>query len=151
MFGIAEIQSYLAQLYRNAKLAVVPYGYPLSFTGITTTIPGSQQLSIQANADFLLLRISHRANTGAVQNVGNKTAPHLRMLVTDSGSGEQFTSAAVDLENYSSNDAKIRDLPYPRLIAGKSSLNIAITSWAPAPETYAVDILFEGLQIRVYN
>ena len=151
MFGIAEIQSFLAMTYRNAKLGVVPYGYTLSFVGITTTIPGSQQLSIQANADFLLLRISHRANVGAVQNVGNKTAPHLRMLVTDSGSGEQFTSAPVDLELISSNDAKMRDLPFPRLITGKSSLNIAISSWAPTPETYAVDILFEGLQVRVYN
>jgi len=55
----------------------------------------------------------------AAQNVSTKTAPLVRMLVTDSGSNEQFTNVAVDLENYSTNGNIINSLTYPRIISGR--------------------------------
>lgn len=150
MFSISDLQMFLAQLYGGRQLTVSPYGYSLSFIGLAQNTSATQQLSIQANADFILTRLSHRASIGTAQTVTNKTAPFIRALIVDSGTGDQFTSSAVDLENISSNDAKLRVVPYPRVIQGKSSLSITLTNWSPVAETYAVDILFEGMQVRLY-
>ena len=74
----------------------------------------------------------------------------MRMLVTDSGSNEQFTNVAVDLENYSTNGNIINALAYPRIISGRSSLTIALTSYE-ASNTLNIDIMLEGVLVRAYS
>lgn len=155
MFSLTEIQAFLAQLYGGRTgvipaMTVSPYAYNLSFTGLAQGTTQQQQLSIQANADFILTRINHRASIGAAQTVSSKTAPFIRALIVDSGTGDQFSSAAFDLENMSTNDGKMRELTYPRVIQGKSALSVSLTNWAPTAETYAVDLLFGGFQVRLY-
>lgn len=84
--------------------------------------------------------------------MGNKTAPYVRALITDSGSNEQFSAAAVDLETLSSNDAKMRPLPYPRVISGRSTLSVQVTNYAPTAETYTtLDIVLSGVLVRAYQ
>jgi hypothetical protein len=70
-------------------------------------------------------------------------------LVTDSGSNEQFTNAPVDIENYSTNGNIINDLPYPRIISGRSSLTIAVTNY-DAAQTYNLDVSIEGVLVRAF-
>ena len=106
-------------------------------------------INIAANADFVLLGIHHRAQIGAAQNTSTKTAPFVRALITDSGSNEQFTAQAVDLENYSTNGQIVNNLAYPRIIAGRSTLNISVTNYAPTAETYtSLDVMLEGVLVR---
>lgn len=147
-----EIEAFAARFYKDRTLLITPYGYTLTFTGMTAALQSTQQLAIAANADFMLLSIRHRANSAALQTIANKTAPFARMLVTDSGTNEQFTNAAVDLENYSTNGVQGQGLlPYPRMIAGRSSLSVSLTMYAPAAETAAIDIFFDGVLIRALN
>ncbi len=154
-YTISELKSHVAQLYSdklkpNQTIFLEPFGYSMSvaaFVGATGAV--SNQINIQANADFLCLGISHRAQIAAAQNVSTKTAPFVRILVTDNGSGKQWTNSAVDLENYSSNDGKIRLLDYPRLVGGRSSLTVALAGWAGAAETYSIDVFFSGLNVWI--
>lgn len=147
-----DIEGFVSRFYPEKSLLLVPYGYTASFTGLTAALSSTQQLNITGNADFMLLGLRHRASVAATnQTINTKTAPFARCLITDSGTNEQFTNAAVDLENYSSNGVGERRLSYPRMIAGRSSLNISVTMYAPAAETVALDIFFDGILVRAFN
>jgi len=147
-----DIESFAARFYPGRSLLFSPYGYTVTFTAMTAALSSTQQLNIAANADFMLLGLRHRASVAATnQTINTKTAPFGRVLITDSGSNEQFTNAAVDLENYSTNGVGERRLPYPRMLAGRSSLQITLTMYAPAAETVLLDLFFDGVLIRAFN
>jgi hypothetical protein len=150
-FSIGEIEAFASKFYAGRALLLTPYGYNLTFSGLAASASASQTLNIAANADFIALTVHHRANVAAAaQNVSTKTAPLVRMLVTDSGSNEQFTNSAVDLENYSTNGNIINTLPYPRIISGRSTLTVTLTNF-DAASTYNIDVFFEGVLVRAYS
>jgi hypothetical protein len=150
-FSIGEIEAFASKFYAGRALLLTPYGYNLTFSGLAAGASASQTLNIAANADFIALVVHHRANVAAAaQNVSTKTAPLVRMLVTDSGSNEQFTNSAVDLENYSTNGNIINTLPYPRIISGRSTLTVTLTNF-DAASTYNIDVFFEGVLVRAYS
>lgn len=155
-YSIQDIEAFAARFYPGKNLLITPYGYTVSFLALATQITATAQLNIAANADFMLLGIRHRAALVATQTVSTKVAPFVRVLVTDSGSNEQFTSAAVDLENYSTNGVGEKRLSYPRIVAGRSSLTVQVTNYSSASigvaETYGnIDIFFDGVLIRAFQ
>jgi len=152
-YNATDIEAFVARFYQGRSMSIVPYGYNLTFLALAQNGVATQTLNITANADFMLLALRHRANISAAQQTATKTAPFVRCLITDSGSNEQFTNAAVDLENYSSNGQGVsRDLRYPRIISGRSTLTVQMTNFAPTAETYAVlDLFLEGVLIRAYQ
>jgi hypothetical protein len=144
-----DLRAFINEVYAGKAVDVRPYGYTLTFLALAQNASATQQLSITANADFVLTDVYHRAQIGAAQTTSTKTAPFVRMLVTDSGSNEQFTNSATDLENYSTNGNDSRLLPYPRWIGGRSSLTVTLTNYAPTAETYtSIDVYFEGVLVR---
>jgi hypothetical protein len=150
-YGIGEIEAYASKFYQGRPLLLTPYGYNLTFSSLTAGASASQTLNITANADFIMVGLHHRANIAyASQTVSNKTAPLARILITDSGSNEQFTNAAVDLENYSTNGNIINLFPYPRIISGRSTLTVQVTSYE-ASATLNLDVFFEGVLVRAYT
>ena len=149
--SIGDIEAYASKFYQGRPLLLVPYGYNLTFSSLAAGTSSTQTLNITANADFIFLNMHHRANVAAAgQTVSNKTAPLTRILITDSGSNEQFTNVAVDLENYSTNGNIVNTLPYPRIISGRSTLTIALTSYE-ASQTLNIDLFLEGVLVRAYN
>ena len=94
----------------------------------------------------------HRATSSAFagQTVSTKVAPLARILITDSGTNEQFTNAAVDLENYSTNGNIVNDLPYPRIVSGRSTLTVQLTSYE-ASATINIDLSLEGVLVRAFT
>lgn len=151
-YGPLELQAFAAQFYGGKKLTMVPFAYTAVFAPLASGATLAQIVTIAANADFMLLAIHHRATiAAAAQTVTTKVAPCARLLITDTGSSEQFTNVAVDLENYSQNDAKPNALPFPRLIAGLTSLNVQITSYSAAEIYNPIEIYLEGIRIRVLD
>lgn len=155
-YGLLNIEAFASKFYRNAdgsprQLVLTPYGYPVTFLAVAPAVPQVQQINIAANADFILLAFHHRASIGAAQAVSTKVAPFCNLLITDNGTGEQYTNVGVDLENYSSNGSFLQELSYPRIIAGKSSLQIQVTNTATFDETYdTLQLFLEGVQVRAY-
>lgn len=152
MNGFSELESFIARFYPGRKLLITPYAYTTTFLALAQGASASNIINIAASADFVLLSFQHRAQIAAAQNVGNKTAPFVRMLVTDSGSNEQYTNSAVDLENYSTNGGYKNALHYPRIISGRTALTVAVTNYAPTAETYTtLDITLRGVLVRTYS
>ena len=150
--SFTDLESFISRFYPGKKLLITPYAYTTTFAALAQNASASNVIAIAANADFVLLGFNHRAQIGAAQQVTTKTAPFVRMLVTDSGSNEQYTSGAVDLENYSSNGGYENSLPYPRIVSGRTALTVQVTNYAPTAETYTtLDIMLEGVLVRAYQ
>lgn len=146
-----EIETFASKFYQGRPLLLTPYGYNLTFSSLAAAASATQTLNIAANADFIVTGIHHRATVAAAaQTVSNKSAPLARILITDSGSNEQFTNSAVDLENYSTNGNIINKFDYPRIISGRSTLTVQLTSYE-ASQTLNIDIYFEGVLVRAYT
>ena len=150
-YGIADIEAYASKFYQGRPLLLTPYAYVLTFSSLTAGSSQTQTLSITANADFIFLQMHHHANVAsAAQTVASKTAPLATILVTDSGTNEQFTNAAVDLESYSTNGNIINNLPYPRIVSGRSTLTVQLTSYE-ATNTLNVYLSFDGVLVRAFT
>jgi hypothetical protein len=157
MRGFLEIQEWIKQLWAAnnrpySQLIIEPFGYPLTFSGLAA-VGGNTTLgfSVNANADFVLMRVNYHANTGAVQNVGNKTVAQIRVQCVDAGSARPFWNSAIDIENFASNEYPDRFLPYPRVISANSAISVQLTGTGAAAETYAGEIFFEGVSVREFG
>ena len=132
-----------------------PYSYTASFAGLTTTtaatLQQTQNITINADADFLLLAYYYHAVIAAVQTQNTKPIAIARCLIVDTGSGSQFMSAPVDLENLcGGNQNGNNQLPYPRYVSGRSALAVTLTGYGSTAETYvALDFTMRGVQCRV--
>jgi len=150
-YSYSEIETFASKFYQGRPLLLVPYAYNVTFSSLAAGASATQTVNISANADFIVTGLHHRANVAAAgQNVSTKVAPLARILVTDSGSNEQFTNSAVDLENYSTNGNIINKFDYPRIVSGRSTLTVQLTSYE-ASQTLNVDIVFEGVLVRAYT
>lgn len=150
-YSYAEIETFASKFYQGRPLLLTPYAYNLTFSALAAGASATQTVNIAANADFIITGLHHRANVAAAaQTVSNKTAPLARILITDSGSNEQFTNSAIDLENYSTNGNIINKLDYPRIVSGRSTLTVQLTSFE-ATNTLNIDVVFEGVLVRAYT
>jgi hypothetical protein len=148
-YSVMEIETFLGRIYGSRSMVVTPYVYNVTFLALAQNATQTQVLNIAANADFCLLRLSHRAQIGAAQTISTKTAPYVRLLVIDSGSNEQYSNVAIDLENLSSNGFNDQVLDYPRLVSGRSALTLQATNYAPTAEIYTtVDVALSGVLCR---
>jgi len=152
-FSISDLEQFASRFYGGRPLLLVPYAYNTTFTTLTAGATQTATVNITANADFILTTFHHRSSLalGTAQTVSTKNAPYVRMTVTDSGTNEQFTNAAVDLENYSTNGNIINQLPYPRIISGRSTLTIQVTNYDSTNTVASLDIMMEGVLVRAYT
>jgi hypothetical protein len=154
-FSISDLEQFASRFYGGRPLLLVPYAYNLSFTTLTFGTTQSAVVNITANADFILTQFHHRASVdlAVAQTANNKSCPYVRILVTDSGTNEQFTNAAVDLENYSTNANIVNLLDYPRIVSGRSTLTVQVTNYGTAAATTLanLDIMLNGVLVRAYS
>lgn len=153
MHSISELETFAARFYPpGTRLLLIPYGYPVTFSAVAAAGTQTQTLAITANADFIHTATAFRATiAGAVVTVSTIGAPQWRLLITDSGTNEQFTSAQMDLSNFASKgNAFSEDHPYPRIISGRSTLTLQVTSYEAA-QAYSVDLALLGVLVRVLS
>lgn len=153
-YSTIDIEAFVARFYPGKRVLITPYVYPAIFAALTQGLTLTTAVQIAANADFVFMGCRHRAVVGTVvgQNVSTKPAPMVRMLITDSGTSENYTQGAVDLELYSTNDSKVINLPYPRIVSGRSALTVQVTNFAPAAETYStLEVDLVGVLVRAYT
>lgn len=154
-FGISEIEQFASRFYGGRPLLLTPYAYITTYTALNFGTSQTNIINITANADFIATQFHHRAvvDTSVAQNVSTKFAPYVTILVTDSGTNEQFTNAAVDIENYSTNGNIINLLEYPRIISGRSTLTVQATNFGTAAATNCarLEVQIHGVLVRAYT
>lgn len=148
----SELEAFISRFYEGRRVLITPYGYSATFAAVTQNATQTQNINIAANADFIFIGMRHRMWLAAAgQTVSTKNTPIGRVLLIDSGSNEQFTQQAVQLDNFSTNDAKVLELPYPRILAGRTTLTVQYTNNSPAAESQNIEIFLNGVQVRAYS
>lgn len=151
MNNFEQVMAFVRQVYgADRRLTVVPYGYTVQFGAVAAGATLTRTLSITANADFVHLRTSYHGVVGTTAQL-NATVPVplARLLITDSGTNEQFTNGPVDLTNYGTkNEDREVDHTFPRIVAGRSSLALVLTSYDSASYS-ALDVFLDGVLVRV--
>jgi hypothetical protein len=147
----AQLEAYAGRFYGGRPLLITPYAYTVTFSSLAPAATSSSVINIAANADFIVTEFHARSNVGgAAQTISNMTAPMIRVLVTDSGSNEQFTQSAVDIITYTTVGNFSNELPYPRIVSGRSTLTVQLTNYSGS-ETYNVDFVASGVLVRAYS
>jgi hypothetical protein len=149
------LKQYIESIYPpGLKKWIVPYSYTVTFTALAAAGNAIQTLTMQANADFVHTRIGFKANVAAAaQTSSTIVVPQVRLLITDTGTNEQYSNAQVDLSTLATAGIgmpTITELPYPRFVAGRSSLLLNMTSYEAA-NTLNVDVVLTGVLVRAYN
>lgn len=114
---------------------------------IAPAVPLTQNISIQADADFEVLKLTFSTDVaGAAQTVANGAIPNATILITDSGSGRQLMNVAVPLISLFGNGFEPFILPTPRVFSARSNIQIVITS-TEAANTNNISLNFIGNKI----
>jgi hypothetical protein len=145
------LDSFIRSIYRERQVIATPYGYPVVFNStIAASGNDTQSLSITANADFILTRIAFKAYAAASLAAGTTVfIPNVRLLITDQGSNEQYTSSAVDLSSYGYNALQTpKNLPYPRFVSGRTALTLQVSNADTAASVFGLNVTLEGMLIR---
>lgn len=152
-YSIADLESYISRFYQGRPLLITPYAYNLTYTAsqLAAGATFSQVINIAANADFVATGFHYRsfATTATSQTNATEDQPFIRILVTDSGSNEQFTNSAIDITNYATGQNFKQPLPYPRIVSGRSSLTVQLTNYS-SNTPYGIDVSIEGVLVRAY-
>ena len=152
-YSIADLESYISRFYQGRPLLITPYAYNLTYTAaqLTAGATVSQVINIAANADFVATMVSYRsfATTATSQTNASDDLPFVRILITDSGSNEQFTNSAVDITNYGTGHNYLQSLPYPRIVSGRSTLTVQASNYS-TNTAYGLDLAVSGVLVRAY-
>ena len=137
----------------DAKISIQPYAYALSFEAVAAGAAPVQTLQIAANADFVLTSPRFRAVVDAVGPLADSPNPLVRVLLTDTGSQEQFMSQLVDINTFFGKiDRAEYTLMYPRVISGRSGLQVQLQNYSNilgTPTAYLrIELTFAGVLVR---
>lgn len=154
---IEALKAYIDSVYperqgQPAHKWIIPYTYTFSIPApLAAGAAAVGTINMQANSDFFMTRISARASiAAAAQTVSTVPVPLVRLLITDTGSNQQFSNQAVDLGNLMTAGAQIQgtaDLPWPRFVGGRSSLLLNLTSYEAAAAYSTLDIALHGVLV----
>lgn len=154
-FNIRDIEDLAALIYGADvdDMYLEPYGYPLLIEDLE---PGEQRsliINLSANADFLCTGVRHFAVSDDTSDVTilTKDSPNVRVLMTDASSGDPFTQAAANLDNWSTNGTGEINFDFPRLLQGRGAVNVQVTNVDAAATYPLLEILLSGVLLRSWD
>ncbi len=110
----------------------------------------TQNIAIQADADFEIIKVAFAADVAAAAITNNSyPIPNATILITDSGSGRQLMNVAVALESLFGIGKEPFILPQPRILSARSNIAITVTSFE-AVNTNNITLSFIGNKIFTY-
>jgi hypothetical protein len=119
----------------------------LAAIGVGATI--NTVINIQAEADFILEKLTYSADlAGVAQTWNGLIVPNVTVLLTATGSGNQLMNAALPLTGLFGSAFLPFILPYPRVLRANSQLQIQLVSFEAAV-TPLITLNFHGR--KVYN
>ena len=123
------------------------YVYEAETIAIAVGASTNDTISIEADSDFILQKLTYLATVGDVQSTdATRIIPNVLIQITDTGSGRQLMQDAIPVSSFFGSGMLPFILPNPRLFMRNSTIQIAYTSF----ETAAVDdvrLAFIGYKI----
>lgn len=118
-------------------------------SGLASGASATRTIQIEADSDFLALKMTYFANiAAAVQTDSSRVIPLVRVQVQDTGSGRNLFNQAVPMSTIMGQG----DLPFiipmkeGRLFKSNSGITFTLTNFAVAGTTYEIDIVLSGIK-----
>lgn len=127
------------------------FSYPLTFSDLTADGTQTQQIQIDASADFFLTQIEsfsivHGVTTPVTNQQGNQ--PLVTMLINDSGSNRNLMQGGVVMPSITGGGQWPHYLRHPRKFARNSAITITLVS-LDGTNAFDIYLNFEGF--KTYN
>ena len=157
MYDILTLRAFIAEFYRDRttpagiekQLWIDAYGYVVSFASFNQNAGvATQNVSINANADFWLTRLSFAwSGTTAFQGTIN---------LIDAGSARPFYNSAVPLSTVAglgngSPGGALLQLPWPRYLAANTTISATLTGTLGSDSTGTMTMLFDGVAVKQFG
>ena len=130
------------------------FSYPTLFTTLGPLATMTQQIQIDASADFYLTQLeqftqneTEGASTDPI-TVDAQILPLVTILINDSGSNRNLMQGGVLLPSLTGSGSWPHYLRHPRRFARNSAISVTLTS-VDAVNTYTIYLNFEGF--KTYN
>jgi hypothetical protein len=147
-----EILDYVQRVYGRPglqgadKITLQPYYYTADDLIIAASGSNNTVINISANADFVMMKLTTAIYVGGVLNQN----PNAKILLSDTGSNEQFSDRQVDIGSIAQNGFRELYLPYPKILSGRSALNAQVFN-TQATDIYTAKIVLHGVLVRGLN
>lgn len=152
----SEVRAFVYEAYKGvpgfspAQVEIQPYSYRVSFTDLTNGTSQTKNLAVAANADFIITSPYYRAGVADTDASGD-VVPLVTVLITDTGSNQQFSNDQIDISTFFGQLGKAEyNLPFPRIVNGRGALTVAVTNYAVALD-YDIELTFAGVLVRSYG
>lgn len=152
------VQNRLVSLLAAKTIQPIPYTYTVRYfsAGAANSLPAGaanvpSQVSIQADADFLILTQTYDCNTAnAARTANNIVIPNVSVTLTDTGSGYQMMDQAVNVPAIFGNGQFPFVLPNPKLMPAKATLQVLASNF-DAAAGYNLFLYFNGVKLYSYG
>ncbi|MBT9174235.1 MAG: hypothetical protein DDT21_02647 [Syntrophomonadaceae bacterium] len=119
-------------------------------TGRFSIAPGAtvtQNIAIQADADFEILQLTYASDIAGGANTNNVfSVPNVSILLIDSGSGRQLSNIPIPLQGFFATARDPFIMPLVRRLSARSTLTVTITSFE-AVNTNNLTLNFIGAKV----
>lgn len=120
------------------------YVYSLTFSSLANGASATGNINIQAEADFVLQKMTYFADiAAAVQTDSSRVIPLITVQITDTGAGRNLADNAVPVSTIFGTGEIPFILPNPKLFRAKSTLTISVANFS-ASTTYNLRLAFIG-------
>jgi len=122
------------------------YVYSAVFAALAAAASATQNITIQADSDFILQKLTYHANiAAAAQLSGTRIVPLVSLLITDSGSGRQIMDRAIPLVTFFGDGELPFILPNPKVFKARANITIQATNFSAAT-AYNLYLSFIGVK-----
>jgi hypothetical protein len=122
------------------------FTYEVNFSGLAAGTDSVQQINIQADSDFELMKMTYFADiAAAAQTESTQVVPLCSVLILDSGSGRQLSDQAVPVPNLFGTGEIPFILPNSKIFSARSLISVTVNNFSAAT-TYNLKLSFIGVK-----
>jgi hypothetical protein len=135
----------LLQQYYSGRIVIYEfYTYSILFNFATNAVQAGV-INIDANLDFIIQSGTYKKDSGAAQTASGELISDATVLITDTGTGKQFSNQPIYVSTMFGNGQFPFVWPEPRLVRGKSTLQIQVQEFDGS--TNLLQLNFQGVNI----
>lgn len=123
------------------------YVYNLTFTALTIGTPQTANVAIEADANFILVKLTGFAEiAAALQTHDTRIVPLVTVTIFDTGSGRQLLNGATAWPNIVGTGELPYFLPIRRMWKANSNIRVVLDNVAVAGTVYNLRMSLSGIK-----
>jgi len=133
-----------SQIVPQEKIYDDFFAYSTGILALGATVGATQlnNITIQADSDFVWEKLTYFADTGAALTEATRVIPLVTLMITDTGSGRQMFNQPVSLNAIAGPGGLPYILSRPKLFDANSTIQISLVN--RLAQAYNIEVLLSG-------